>query len=172
MKKTILILSVLLTFSSVSFAQEKKEVVHIYNPQADAQKDIDAAVHKAKSAQKNVLVQVGGNWCIWCIRFHDLVNKTPELKKTINDNFEWVLVNWSPENKNTEVLTKLGNPGRFGYPVFVVLDGDGKVLHIQDSGYLERDKEETTAEGKGHSVKKTEAFLKNWTYTAVHAPAK
>jgi len=146
--------------------------VHIYNPQANAQADIDAAVARAKKANKHVLVQVGGNWCIWCIYFHDLVDKTPELSKYIADNYEWVLVNWSPEVKNTEVLNKLGNPGRFGYPNFVVLDGKGKVLHIQDSGYLERDKDETAKSGRGHNVKAVLGFLKNWNYAAVHASAK
>jgi thioredoxin-related protein len=165
----------LLTVSA--FAQESKdavikEPVHIYNPEADAQADIDAAVSRAKSSGKHVLLQVGGNWCIWCIRFHDLVNNTPELKNYINSKYEYVLVNYSPEAKNTAVMNKLGNPGRFGYPNFIILDGGGKVIHIQDSGALERDKEETEKDGKGHSIKKIQDFLQNWTYAAVHSPAK
>jgi len=181
MKKLIFSLALASLFSITALAQnkpaagkegDKKEAVTIYNPQANAQGDIDAAVAKAAKANKNVLIQVGGNWCIWCIRFHDLVNKTPELNKYISDNFETVLVNYSPEVKNTEVLNKLGNPGRFGYPVFVVLNSKGEVLHIQDSGYLERDEQEAKTDGPGHSVKKVLSFLKNWTTAAVAAPAK
>jgi thioredoxin-related protein len=177
MKRLILSLAIISLMGVSAMAQNTKdaapkELGHIYNPQANAQADIDAAVAKAKSSGKHVLLQVGGNWCIWCIRFHDLVEKTPELKDYINNNYEFVLVNYSPEAKNTAVLNKLGNPGRFGYPNFVVLDGSGKVIHIQDSGALERDKEETEKEGKGHSVKKSLDFLKNWTYAAVHSPAK
>ena len=52
-------------------------------------------------------------------------------------------------------MKRLGNPGRFGYPVFVVLDGKGKVLHIQDSSFLE--------EGKGYDKAKVLRFFKNWT---------
>jgi thioredoxin-related protein len=185
MKRFLFSLALLSSVTITAFAQAskdpvkqeskeavKKEPVHIYNPEANAQADIDAAVAKAKASGKHVLLQVGGNWCIWCIRFHDLVDSTPELKNYINDKYEYVLVNYSPENKNTDVMNKLGNPGRFGYPNFVVLDGDGKVIHIQDSGALERDKEETEKEGKGHSIKKIQDFLQNWTYAAVHAPAK
>lgn len=176
MKKTALLLFALSMLASTGFAQEKKAIekkeAHIYNPQANAQADIDSAVAKAKKANKHVLIQVGGNWCIWCIRFHDLVNSKPELKKAIDDQYETVLVNWSPENKNPTVLNKLGNPGRFGFPVFVVLDGSGKVLHIQDSGYLERDDKETLVDGKGHSLKKIQGFLGNWSYEAVHSLAK
>lgn len=174
MKLKALLFLALISVAAAGHAQdkkegEKKEAVHIYNPNANAQADLNTAISKAKKEKKNVLVQVGGNWCIWCIRFHELVDKTPELKKLIGDNFEWVLVNWSPENKNTAVLSKLGNPGRFGFPVFVVLDGEGKVLHIQDSGYLERDADESKTEGKGHSIKKVQGFLNNWTYKALHA---
>lgn len=35
------------------------------------------------------------------------------------------------------MLKRLNNPGRFGYPVFVVLNGKGQVIYIQDSSFLE-----------------------------------
>ncbi len=162
--KTLLFIICLAT-SSVVIAQENKEVkapsqkVSIYNPNADARADIDAAVAKANKEGKHVFIQVGGNWCVWCIAFHKMVDATPELKDYLNNNYETVLVNYSPENKNAAVMASLGYPGRFGYPVFVILDGSGKVLHIQNSAYLE--------EGKGHSVKKVMGFLKGWTAAAV-----
>lgn len=158
--KRIIVLIAAVLLSTLSFAQTKKEEVHIYNPKANAQADIDAAVAKAKKEGKHVFVQVGGNWCVWCIRFHDLVDNTPELKKFLNDNYEVILVNYSPENKNEEVLKNLSYPGRFGFPVFLILDGKGKLIHTQNSGYLE--------EGGGHSVKKVMDFLKGWTFAALN----
>ena len=158
--KKLIILSLFLAFSISAFAQsEKTTVVNIYNPQANALADVDAAAAKAKKENKHVLVQIGGNWCVWCIRFHNLVNDTPELKKFLEDNYETVLVNYSPENKNVPFLEKYKYPSRFGFPVFLVLDGDGKLLHTQNSGYLE--------DGKGHSVSKILDFLKNWNYGAL-----
>ena len=163
MKKLVLVAIACLMVSSAAFSQEKpaakKEAVHLYNPKADAKADIDVAVAKAKKAGKHVFIQVGGNWCGWCIAFHNLVDSTPELKNYLNENYETVLVNYSQENKNAAVMANLGYPGRFGFPVFVVLDGNGKVLHIQNSAYLE--------EGKGHSVKLVMDFLKGWTAAAV-----
>lgn len=159
MKKIILV-ALLALFYATGYTQETKTAVTIYNPTADAQADINAAVKKAKKEKKHVFIQVGGNWCVWCIRFHDLVNATPALKDYLNTNFETVLVNYSPENKNEAVLKKLGNPGRFGFPVFVILNEKGKLLHIQNSAYLE--------EGDGHSAKEITKFLKNWNYGALH----
>ncbi|MGV3547663.1 MAG: thioredoxin family protein [Pedobacter sp.] len=164
MMKRFLFLLVAISVGFASFAQTQPKAesagIKIYNPAANAQAEIDAAAAKAKKENKHVFVQVGGNWCVWCIRFHNLVEETPELKNYLNTNFETVLVNYSPENKNEAVLKKLKNPGRFGFPVFLILDGNGDVLHIQNSAYLE--------EGKGHSVKLITDFLKNWTYKAVN----
>ena len=75
----------LLMASSIGFAsfaqtQPQSGGVKIYNPAANAQADIDAAAAKAKKENKHIFVQVGGNWCVWCIRFHNLVEETPELK--------------------------------------------------------------------------------------------
>jgi hypothetical protein len=53
----------------------------------------------------------------------------------------------------------MGNPTRFGFPVFIIIDGDGKVLHIQDSALLE--------EGKGYNKQKVVGFFRNWTAAAV-----
>nr|WP_082856077.1 thioredoxin family protein [Mucilaginibacter sp. L294] len=137
----------------------KKDTPKLYNPAADAKAEITAAIKTAQAQHKNVLLQIGGNWCIWCLRFNDLVTKDAELNKYMNDNFVVLHVNWSPENKNEKVLADLGYPQRFGFPVFVVLDGKGTRLHTQNSGYLE--------EGKGHSKAKVMEFLQGWAPAAL-----
>ncbi|RZL19500.1 MAG: DUF255 domain-containing protein, partial [Pedobacter sp.] len=71
----------LLICTSVTFAQQKKETVKIYNPSADARADLDAAIAKAKKDNKQVFVQIGGNWCSWCIAFHHMIDSTAVLKK-------------------------------------------------------------------------------------------
>ena len=52
-------------------------------------------------------------------------------------------------------MKRLDNCGRFGFPVFVVLDEDGRVIHIQDSSFLE--------EEQGYNQEKVLRFFKNWT---------
>jgi hypothetical protein len=48
---------------------------------------------------------------------------------------------------------------RFGFPVFIIVNGNGNVLHIQDSALLE--------EGQGYNIKKVIGFFKNWTASAI-----
>ena len=57
------------------------------------------------------------------------------------------------------MMQRLNNPRRFGFPVFVVLNGEGNVLHIQDSSFLE--------EGKSYNQQNVIRFFKNWTPKAV-----
>src|ERR1700749_4726524 len=76
------------------------DTAKLYNPAADAKADIADAVKKAAAEHKNVLLQIGGNWCIWCIRFNNLVSIDPDLNKYLRDNYVVVHVNYSKENMN------------------------------------------------------------------------
>jgi thiol-disulfide isomerase/thioredoxin len=131
----------------------------IYHPEADAAQDIRNGVAEAKRTGKNVLIQIGGQWCIWCMRLHRTIAADPELQRLLSDNYVVVHVNYSPENKNEKTLAELGYPQRFGFPVLVILDGDGKRLHTQDSGYLE--------DGDFHSKTKLARFFEQWSPKAL-----
>lgn len=126
-----------------------------YNDKENAEAKIAELVKQAKKENKNVMIQAGGNWCIWCLRFNNYVQTTPELKEVVDQNYIYYHLNYSPENKNVKVFAKYNNPGaKFGYPVFLVLDQNGKLIHTQDSSVLE--------DGKGYSLEKTKAFFKEW----------
>ncbi|MCK0131909.1 thioredoxin family protein [Flavobacteriaceae bacterium F08102] len=163
--KTWSLILCLVVSSTGMFAQQatKAEEKKLYDPSADAKVQIAEAVQQAKKEGKHVLLQMGGNWCGWCILFDKKVNAEPALKKILDANYVSVHINYSPENKNEEVFESLGYPQRFGFPVFVVLDGDGNRLHTQDSALLE--------EGKGHDTKKVMSFFRNWTPKALEKPS-
>ena len=57
-----------------------------YRPEANAAIEIKDAIAIAKKDHKNVVIQAGGNWCIWCLRFNNYVQQTPELKKLVDDS--------------------------------------------------------------------------------------
>ncbi|MBP7809370.1 MAG: thioredoxin family protein [Bacteroidia bacterium] len=143
-----------------SFAQtEAAAKPKIYHPEADAKADIKAAIEKAGKEGKHVLLQIGGNWCVWCLRFNDKVNGNDTLKTALEKNYITYHLNYSKENKNEDVLASLGFPQRFGFPVFVVLDGKGNRLHTQSSGYLES--------GKGHGTEQVLDFFNQWSPAAL-----
>ncbi len=143
---------------STSFAQDKK--VKIYNSEANAEQQINDALKKAKAEGKHVFVQVGGNWCSWCIMLHKFYTAEIQVDSAINTNYEVVLLNYSKENKNLKILEKLEYPQRFGFPVIVILDAKGKRLHTQNTVYLE--------EGRGYNKKNFLKFLNAWSPSALN----
>lgn len=157
--RKIVLSALLLSYVFSGSAQEQKIYGNLYNPEADARADIQHAVTRAQQEDKNVMLQIGGNWCIWCIRFHHLITTNDTLTRLMNAHFIFVPVNYDQHNKNDSIWSELGFPQRFGFPVFVILDKTGKVIHIQNSAYLE--------EGPGHSPARVAGFLKQWTPEAV-----
>ncbi len=134
---------------------EKAKLVKPYHPEENAEAKIAELIKTAQKENKNIILQAGGNWCIWCLRFNNFVNETQELKEIVDQNYLYYHLNFSPENKNEKVFDQYGNPGeKFGYPVFVILNKEGKMIHVQDSAVLE--------EGKGYSLEKVKTFFSDW----------
>jgi thiol:disulfide interchange protein len=153
--KRILLLSVLILPTLL----KSQDTLNLYNPQANAKQDLAAAIQTAKEQHKHVLVQVGGNWCSWCHRLHNFFESETRIDSVLKADYIVVRINYSPENKNPDVLASLGYPQRFGFPVLLVLDANGNRLHTQDTGYLELN--------KGYDAEKTERFLLNWNVAAL-----
>lgn len=159
------ILSLLMCVVVCTYAQES--VKKVYDETINPLEQIDEALVKAKSEGKFVVAQVGGNWCPWCLRFADFITRDSDISKVIVSDFVYIHVNYNPRKsvgaqqteQVAEMLKRLGNPARFGFPVLVVLDEAGHVLHIQDSSFLE--------EGKGYNAQKVLRFFNSWTPKAV-----
>lgn len=166
MMKRKLLFGLVALFLSVS-AHAQTALKKVYNEDINPIEQIDHALLKANNSGKFVICQVGGNWCPWCLRFADFITNDTAISKVINDNFEYIHVNYNPRKSGGEekekqaaaLMKRLDNCGRFGFPVFVVLDKTGKVIHIQDSSFLE--------EGKSYNQEKVLRFFKNWTPQAV-----
>lgn len=152
-------LSLVILFIFAAITSRAQETKKLYDPSLDGMKQIKEAVAVAAKEGKHVLIQYGGNWCSWCIKFDAFCKADSAITKVIADNYVPVKLNYDPTNKNDAANAYLGNPTRFGFPVFIILDGKGNVLHIQDSGLLEED--------KGYNKNKVIGFFKGWTTTAI-----
>ena len=142
----------------LSVEASANDSTRLYNPKANAEKDVTQLLAKAKQEKKHLLLQIGGNWCLMCYRLNAFVQTDSILKKLLNDNYISYHLNYSPENKNSAYLAKLGNPQRYGFPVLVVLDADGNRLHTQNMALL--------LKGNGYDYEKLKAFLFQWRLAA------
>lgn len=123
-----------------------------FDPSRDADKDIRAGIKEAGLSGKKVLLDVGGQWCIWCRRLDKFFEDNADANKLLQDNYVVVKVNYSPENKNEKVLSRY--PKVAGYPHIFILDSKGNLIHSQNTGELES--------GKGYDKAKILAFLKKY----------
>lgn len=157
MKKIFFIITSIFFVANI-FAQENK----LYNPSANAEKDMTAVVKEARSLHKNILVMAGGNWCSWCVEFTRFTKSDPEIDSVINSAYIWYHLNYSKENKNAEIMARYGFPQRFGFPVFIILNENGERIHTQTSEYLEDGK-------KSYHKKRVQDFLEMWSPQALDA---
>jgi len=135
--------------------QEKETLSLPYHPEANAQEDLDKLIVKATEESKHIIIQAGGNWCIWCLRFNDYIHKNTEISQYLQNNYLYYHLNYSKENKNEEVFKKyIPDSLKLGYPFFIVLNSKGEVLKIQESGGLE--------EGKSYNKDRVMDFFRAW----------
>lgn len=125
--------------------------VRYYDPEADGVQQVQSALLEAKASGRYVLVQVGGDWCQWCLRLNETLSGTDELSELLSREYVWVHLYYGSENKNDSALSLVGKPLGLGFPVFVVLNGDGSVLRIQETGGFES--------GEGYSISRLKGFL-------------
>lgn len=111
MKRILILVIAILISSNILYSQK------VYDETKDGDKQLLEAIEIAKANNKYVFAMVGGNWCKWCLMFNEFANTNQNVKKTLNDNFVFVHINYSKANekyKGNE--TSLGYPERFGFP--------------------------------------------------------
>jgi thioredoxin-related protein len=145
------VLALALLAASTLWAQAYEPVLE-YDPARDAARDIELAVAEAKRTGRFVLLEIGGDWCVWCHYLDDFLAEQDEIREAWEDAFVAVKLNVSQENRNEEVMARY--PKVAGYPHFFILDADGKLAGSQNTGELQR--------GRSYHKKKFQAFLDDW----------
>lgn len=154
MKRINFVFILFLISSVLLFGQDEKGKNRIkFDPDRNPFEDLEEAIEIAKVENKRILLDVGGEWCIWCHRLDAFIESNEGLKKYLHDNFIVMKVNYSDENKNEEFLKQY--PKIPGFPHIFVLDKNGKFLYSQDTGKLEIE--------KSYDLEKIMDILKKWT---------
>jgi len=138
--------------STLALMAQTQDSLSKFDPARNPFDDLTTAVDNAKQTNKRIILDVGGEWCIWCHRIDSFMHSSEEIKSLLGENFIIVKVNYSKENKNEIFLSQY--PAVEGYPHFFILESDGKLLHSQNTGELEKDKD--------YDKEKFITFLNKW----------
>jgi|SRR6185295_4904368 len=130
-KGIVLALSAILwTLTTVAGAADPSNLPPAgYDKSRDPAADLKAAVAQARQENKRILLEVGGEWCIFCRILNKVIHDDERLTKRLHDDFVVVKVNFSLDVKNEAFLS--GYPKIPSYPHIFVLDAGGSLLLSQ-----------------------------------------
>ena len=123
-----------------------------FDPTRDAAKDLLDTIATTQKSGKRIVLDIGGEWCVWCRNMDNFFLQNGELTKLRDENFIWLKINFSEENENEAFLAAY--PAIKGYPHLFVLDKDGKFIYSKNTEELE--------EGKSYNLQRFTDFLKEY----------
>ncbi|HEX3556361.1 MAG TPA: thioredoxin family protein [Thermoanaerobaculia bacterium] len=110
-----------------------------YDKTRDPAADLAAAIPQAQRENKRILLEVGGEWCVYCRLINKVIHEDERLMKTLDDGFIVVKVNFSDDVKNAAFLSRY--PTIPSYPHLFVLETDGTFLLSQTpDDFMDKDR--------------------------------
>jgi len=124
----------------------------IFDPNLDPVLELQRAAARARMLKKNILIEIGADWCTWCHRLESFIVSHSELYLLRAENFIHVRVHSGEGAELPAVFQNL--PPFDGIPHYFVYSPEGQLLHSQDTELLE--------EGETYNYGKVWDFLSFW----------
>jgi thioredoxin-related protein len=140
MKNSLLLFVLLVGMFTTSYSQAEKITSalplysKIYDEKRDPFADAKAAIALAQSSNRNVLIEIGGNWCTWCHKIDAFLEKNPEIYQSLHSKFVLLKISVSDTNENEAFMRSL--PPVLGYPHMYVSTNTGQMLLSKDTAEL------------------------------------
>lgn len=122
-----------------------------YDEDRDPAADLAATIQRATTENKRILLQVGGEWCVWCHRISEYMETNAAVRQLVDNHFVVMKITY-PSDKSEGFLELY--PKVSAYPHLFVLAPDGAFLHSQGTAELEA--------GKSYNEEVFCKFLNDW----------
>lgn len=103
----------------------------VYDPQADAGADIDAALSAAQARGAPALLVFGANWCHDSRGLAAHLAEDPALAAFMGESYEIVFVDIGERDRNLDQLARFGVDAVYGTPTPVIVSGGGAPVAAQ-----------------------------------------
>lgn len=133
----------------------------IYDDSRDPFKDAASALSLAKETNRQVLIEIGGNWCGWCKKMDAFLSNNPAVYDALHSQYVLLKVNVSDSNENNAFMESL--PPVLGYPHMYISTAAGKMLLSKDTAEL--------LNGNEYSKVQWLTFLDEWSVKTTLAQA-
>jgi thioredoxin-related protein len=135
--KMTLAVSAVLWAATASGAPPKNLPPAGYDKTRDPAADLQTAVAQAKQENKRILLEIGGEWCIYCRLLNKTIHDDERLTRRLDDSFIVIKVNFSPDVTNEAFLSQY--PSIRSYPHLFVLESNGTLLLSENPDSLMKD---------------------------------
>src|SRR5437764_14381499 len=122
--------------SDADFLDSVTPAPNLYPDDADAKKEIEAALKSAVPTKKRVLLVFGANWCYDCHVLDQALHQG-EAGKIVFQSFLVVHVDIGEGEKNLDLVKLYKIPLEKGVPALAVLERDGHLLYSSGQGEFE-----------------------------------
>jgi thiol:disulfide interchange protein len=109
-------------------------LVDVYDPSRNPADDLAQAIPVAQAENKRIMLELGGDWCIWCKYMDEFYATHPDILQYRIDHYVLIKVNVSEDNMNEGFLSQYPEVGG---PHIFILENTGTFLHSQDTAELE-----------------------------------
>jgi len=151
-RTTLLTLAVFCCFFTAHAGTPSKLPPAGYDKTRDPSADLTAAIPQAQRENKRILLEVGGEWCVYCRLLNKVVHADERLVKRLEDDFIVIKVNFSDDVKNETFLARY--PAIRSYPHLFVLETDGTFLLSETpDSFMDKDR---------YVADKILTFLEKW----------
>jgi len=161
-----LLISLLLPFSFLSQAADINEDLprysQVYDYKSDPFSDANAALALAKATNRQVLIEIGGNWCTWCHKMDAFLAKNQDVYQALHSQYVVLKVSVSDANKNEEFMSSL--PRVQGYPHMYLSTSGGELILSKDTAEL--------VSGNKYSRDNWLTFLDKWSVASTTKSVK
>jgi len=120
----------------------------IFDPAAPGEGLLGAGLARAQGEGKLLLLFLGANWCPYSRRLNRVMQTDGALHEILDRHYVVLHIDANFRRKpprNTALLTRWGNPLKYGLPAFVLLSGDGEQLATVAAGAIAERTDEALA---------------------------
>jgi len=111
-----------------SLAQLPTPLPTPYDPGADARRQLEKGIAKARARHKLLLIDLGGDWCPDC-RLLAGVMRLPEVAAFVDAHYVVVAIDVGHMDRNLEIPARYGVTRVTGVPSLLVIDARGRLLN-------------------------------------------
>ena len=118
-----------LAFAATACARDYHSGPALYDPDADAEALIDAALAKAADEDKFALLVFGGDWCHDSRGLADHFERSPEVAALLDRHYVVQRIDVGMRHRNLDQVRRFGLSDVYGTPTVVITDGQGNPLN-------------------------------------------